>query len=244
MVALVDPGPSAQQRQRRARGAWRNRSAGADDGLPGISQSKSAAGNKGGNAANGVAGRAGTTNGQPIDSIGGSVSQLTLMRWLLTAPPPGTVVAGAGFGMTVSVENGQGQVDTSFAGPMTALLSTDPNGATLGGTVTVDAHDGVAVFSGLTVNRAGNGDAIAGESGGVTSNADNLVVSPLGRPPPPPAAAEGDGFTGPGPEQAGGQVGYRRLSTSLLTRPRRPLAGCTTCSRPSRRSTRLSIPKR
>ena len=64
----------------------------------------------------------------------------------VTAPPPGTVVAGAGFGMTISVENGQGQVDTSFDGPVTAVLSTNPNAATLGGTVTVDAHNGVAVF--------------------------------------------------------------------------------------------------
>ena len=55
--------------------------------------------------------------------------------------------------MTVSVENSQGQVDTTFEGPVTAVLSTNPTAATLGGTVTVDAHNGVAVFSGLTVNH-------------------------------------------------------------------------------------------
>ena len=159
--------------------------AGADDGLAGVSQSKSSAGNRGTNAANGVAGKAGTTNGQPIDSSGGSVSTQALAL-AVTAPAPGSVVAGAGFGMTISIENSQGQVDTSFEGPVTAVLSTNPTAATLGGTVTLDAHNGVAVFSGLTVNLAGSGYAIAAESGGVTSNADHLVVTGSTLPPPPP----------------------------------------------------------
>jgi hypothetical protein len=69
------------------------------------------------------------------------------------------------------------------------------------------------VFSGLTVNIAGNGYAIAAESGGVTSNADYLVVSPSTAPPPPspPAPPKVMGSAGLGTEQAGGQVGYRRF---------------------------------
>ena len=155
--------------------------------------------------ANGVAGAAGITNGQPIDSSGGSVSQQALVLAVPT-PPPGTVAARAGFGMTVSVENSQGHVDTSFDGPVTAVLSTDPDGATLGGTVTMDAQNGVAVFSGLTVNMAGGGYAIEASSGGVTSNADQLVRhnrSSTATATPPSGAARGDGITWRGPEQEG-----------------------------------------
>jgi hypothetical protein len=45
-------------------------------------------------------------------------------------------------------------VDTGYNGPVTVAL-VNPGGATLGGTLTVNAENGVATFSGLTINQLG-----------------------------------------------------------------------------------------
>jgi hypothetical protein len=74
-----------------------------------------------------------------------------------TPEPPASITAGAPFGLTVSAENANGTVDTSFTGPVTiALTGTGP----LNGTLTVNAVAGVATFSGLTINKSGVGDSI------------------------------------------------------------------------------------
>ena len=57
----------------------------------------------------------------------------------------------------VSAENVQGDVDPGFNGTVTIALQDNPTGATLGGTLTVTAVNGVAVFDGLTLNKLGNG---------------------------------------------------------------------------------------
>jgi hypothetical protein len=79
--------------------------------------------------------------------------------------PPGSryadleklVFAGSPFSVTAAIEDGQGQVLTSFAGSVTIALADNPAGATLGGTLTVTASNGIAVFSGLTLSQAGTG---------------------------------------------------------------------------------------
>ena len=63
---------------------------------------------------------------------------------------------GSGFGLTVSAEDPYGNVDTSFSGSVNVALSTNPVGATLGGTLSVSAQSGVAAFSGLTLDQIGN----------------------------------------------------------------------------------------
>lgn len=136
-------------------------------------------GTKGGTGANGSPGSAGTTDGQEIDSTGGSISQQSL-QLVITNPPPGTVsvvVAGADFGLTVAVETGTGNVVTSYDGPVSVQLSSNPGAATLGGTLTVAASNGIATFSGLSINNAGNGYALEAVSGGVTSIPDPINVT-------------------------------------------------------------------
>ena len=68
----------------------------------------------------------------------------------VTAQPPGQVIAGDPFGVEVSAEDPGGQVDPAFSGSVTIALGNNPTGATLGGTLTVTASHGVAVFDGLT----------------------------------------------------------------------------------------------
>ncbi len=72
-------------------------------------------------------------------------------KLVVTTQPPASVTAGSPFGMSVALEDGQGNVDTSFSGSVTVSDVLDRR---LGGTLTVDAVNGVAAFSGLTENIA------------------------------------------------------------------------------------------
>ncbi len=75
--------------------------------------------------------------------------------------PPATVTAGVEFSITIEAVDGSGTtVDSSFNGTITLALVDNPGGSTLGGTVCVVASDGVAVFSDLTLNKAGLGYVI------------------------------------------------------------------------------------
>jgi hypothetical protein len=72
-----------------------------------------------------------------------------------TAEPPAFVAPNAPFGLTVSVNYLTGPVDTGYNGPVTVAL-VNPGGASLGGTLTATAKNGVATFTGLTINQAGS----------------------------------------------------------------------------------------
>jgi streptogramin lyase len=79
----------------------------------------------------------------------------------VTVPPPASVVAGASFGLSVSAVDASGMVATSFNGVITLALATDVGGATLGGVLSVSAVNGVATFSGLTLDKVGSGDTLS-----------------------------------------------------------------------------------
>ena len=68
----------------------------------------------------------------------------------------------AAFGLVVAAEDPFGNVDPNFSGSVTVALSNNPGGATLGGTLTVTAQNGVATFSGLTLNQPGIGYTLSG----------------------------------------------------------------------------------
>jgi hypothetical protein len=76
---------------------------------------------------------------------------------VVTQPPPASVTAGSGFGLTVQAQDSSGNLVTSFNGPVTVMLASNPGGATLGGTMIVTASSGVATFSGLTLDKAASG---------------------------------------------------------------------------------------
>jgi streptogramin lyase len=76
----------------------------------------------------------------------------------LTVQPPASVAANAPFGLTITVDYADsGLPDATFEGEVNIALGANTTGATLGGTTTVAAHDGVATFSGLTINQVGGG---------------------------------------------------------------------------------------
>jgi hypothetical protein len=100
---------------------------------------------------------------------------------VVTAQPPSNVIVGDPFGVVVSAENVQGGVDPSYDGTMTIALSNNPTGATLGGTLTVTASHGQAVFDGLTLNKLGTGYTFKitdPDFPAVTTGALNVVANP------------------------------------------------------------------
>jgi streptogramin lyase len=74
----------------------------------------------------------------------------------VTTEPPSFVEPGNAFGLTVSVHYYSGPTDTGYNGPVTVAL-LNPGTATLSGTLTVTAKDGVATFTGLSINQVGTG---------------------------------------------------------------------------------------
>ena len=90
---------------------------------------------------------------------------------VVTAQPLSNVAAGGSLGLTIAAENSSGNVDTSFQGPVNvALIADQGSNVTLSGTLTATAANGVATFSGLTVDQAGY-YALSASSNGVGSTA-------------------------------------------------------------------------
>ncbi len=67
--------------------------------------------------------------------------------------PPSSVVVGTPFGLTVHVEDSQGNAVSG--GTVTVALGNNPGDAILGGTLTATVVDGVATFSNLTLSQPG-----------------------------------------------------------------------------------------
>jgi hypothetical protein len=91
---------------------------------------------------------------------------------------PGAAPANGPFAAqpVVIAQSAPGQTNASFNGPITLAIKpgTGTAGATLGGTVTVNAVNGVASFSGLSVSKAGSGYRLTATSSGLSA-ADSSV---------------------------------------------------------------------
>ena len=84
---------------------------------------------------------------------------------VVTTEPPSNVAAATEFITVVSAEDGNGNVDASYDQAITLTLLNNTEGATLGGTVTEGAQNGVATFTDLTVSEPGDGYALQAASG-------------------------------------------------------------------------------
>jgi uncharacterized repeat protein (TIGR03803 family) len=87
----------------------------------------------------------------------------------IASQPLATVSAGNSFGLVVEAVDSRGTVVSNFNGLVTMTLAGHPAGGSLGGVVTVQAVNGVATFSGLTLNKAGAGYSLKVTSGSVTT---------------------------------------------------------------------------
>src|SRR5213078_2004618 len=71
-----------------------------------------------------------------------------------------------------------------FTGLITVALGADPGGGTLAGTTSVNAVSGVATFSTLSINNAGNGYTLTASASGLTG-ATSASFNITAAPPPP-----------------------------------------------------------
>ena len=136
-----------------------------------------------------------------LADIGWSVDQLVVTP---SGAPPSSVTVGTPFGLSVTAEDPDGLVDTTFGASGQAVnlsLLANPGGATLAGTLTAQAVNGVATFSGLDLNRAAAGYTLQATSGTLTSTtAGPITVTPapatqlLVTSPPPATVSAGGGF--------------------------------------------------
>ena len=90
-------------------------------------------------------------------------------------PTPSTATAGGNISLTVSAEDVFGNVDTSFSGNVSVVLTNNTTGAVLGGVTTAGVVGGVATFTGLTVSKVGSGYAFQASS--QASNGTPLVTT-------------------------------------------------------------------
>jgi hypothetical protein len=106
----------------------------------------------------------------PFDVVAGAATKL-----VVTGPPPESITAGTPFGLTVSAEDDQGNVDPKFSGSVKLVLSNNPDGSAFG-TLTLTAGQGVAAFTGLTLNKAGDGYTLQASSNGLTATTTDPVT--------------------------------------------------------------------
>jgi len=86
--------------------------------------------------------------------VGRQSSPPSALQLVVTGQPASASV-GTAFALTVDVEDGEGDLVTAYDGAVTLNLVGGPGGASLEGTLTLDAVIGVATFSGLVPSAAG-----------------------------------------------------------------------------------------
>src|SRR5262249_22235060 len=102
-------------------------------------------------------------------------------------------------------------------------LTAGPGGATLGGTVTVQAQGGVATYSGLSLSEGGS-YTIEATSGGFTSPPITINVSgPTSSPPPKPPPGPSPSPTPTQVEHSPTPVKSRKGTTALSIDFNQPL---------------------
>ncbi len=130
-----------------------------------------------------------------------AITPATPSQLLITTEPSSSITAGSGFGVTVAVEDPYGNAEPGYSGDVSLALA---GGAGLGGTLTISADDGVASFSGLTIDRAGSGYTLQASGAGLTgASSTAFLVTPatasqlvtISQPPTNLTAGQAFGFT-------------------------------------------------
>ena len=111
----------------------------------------------------------------PATAIALSVAPAAPSRLVVIAQPPASTTAGSGFGVIAAVVDRFGNLVTSYNGSVTVGLGANPSGATLYGTTSVTASQGVAAF-GLTIYKAGAGYTLQITSGGITPAITGSII--------------------------------------------------------------------
>ena len=100
------------------------------------------------------------------------------IKLVVLAQPPAVVRAGAEFSFSVAAENAAGVIEQNWSGNITVSLGNNPAGAALGGMLTITAQDGIAVFSGLTLQVAASGYTLRATYGRSVATTNAFTVTP------------------------------------------------------------------
>jgi len=110
-----------------------------------------------------------SSNGTFALTVAGPANKLAFVQ------QPTNTEAGSSItpAVTVNVEDASGNVVTNSTASVALAIGTNSGGGTLSGTTTVNAVNGVATFSGLSINKTGNGYTLAANSTGLTAATSN-----------------------------------------------------------------------
>jgi V8-like Glu-specific endopeptidase len=117
-------------------------------------------------------------NAHPATGTAGSLVEL--------GAPPTTLIGGNSFGMTIAAEDGNGNILTAYNGTVRLSILSGPNGANLGGDYTVNAVNGAANFSKLTLNAPGTYTLLATSTDMKSVTTETITVENWSPPPSPP----------------------------------------------------------
>ena len=115
-----------------------------------------------------------TATSQPFTVAAGPATQLVF------SAQPGGAPANAPLDPqpVVTALDANGDVATSYNGPVTIALGNNPGNATLNGTTTVNAVNGVATFNGISVSKPGSGYTLVATAQGLTeATSDPFTVT-------------------------------------------------------------------
>ena len=118
-----------------------------------------------------------TATGANVYTTNFKVATTSATQLVVTQSPTSNVQTGATFSVTVQGENPLGTLAQNFAGSVTVSIASGPAGATLGGTTTVAAVNGVATFNNLTVSGEGSITLSFVSAGLTTTTTVNVVGS-------------------------------------------------------------------
>ena len=102
-----------------------------------------------------------------VATVGASTpTQVAIIR------PPQNTAAGVAFSpsVQVAIQDAGGNTVTTATDAVTLSLDANPTGATLSGTLTVNAVNGVATFPGLSVDKVGSGYTVAASAAGLSGD--------------------------------------------------------------------------
>jgi streptogramin lyase len=105
-----------------------------------------------------------------------TVTPAAATQLVILQQPPATVSVNAPFTVQAAIEDQYGNVVTSANNTVTVDLANNPSGATLGGTTTVAAVNGVVTFSNLTLNKRAKGYTLRLSSPGLTGSTSGAIT--------------------------------------------------------------------
>ena len=120
-------------------------------------------------------------NNSPVTFID-TAQAATASKLVVTTQPVNSVAGTALTPIVVTAEDNNGNIATTFTGPVTVSFGANSAAATLGGTATVNAIAGVATFSTITINKNGSAYTLVASSTGLTSATTSAFDIAVGAP--------------------------------------------------------------